>query len=138
MVIEVLAEYRVKELLRRHGIKLSQVTARDIKVLANVWLAMHEIELVAQAKEMVGKSPEPQKMYEREERLMLTVLGKLERVKVGSETQASGIAHREAGEALVEIGRSYNVSHSTISRLARRKVYIEGASAASFENSSGE
>jgi len=26
-------------------------------------------------------------------------------------------ARREAGEALVEIGRSYNVSHSTISRL---------------------
>jgi DNA invertase Pin-like site-specific DNA recombinase len=28
-----------------------------------------------------------------------------------------GIARREAGEALTEIGRSYNVSHSTISRL---------------------
>jgi DNA invertase Pin-like site-specific DNA recombinase len=28
------------------------------------------------------------------------------------------IARREAGEALVEIGRSYNVSHSTISRLS--------------------
>jgi hypothetical protein len=28
------------------------------------------------------------------------------------------ITRREAGEALVEIGRSYNVSHSTISRLA--------------------
>src|SRR5690349_17850971 len=28
------------------------------------------------------------------------------------------IARREAGEPLVEIGRSYNVSHSTISRLA--------------------
>ncbi|HMF24494.1 MAG TPA: recombinase family protein [Pseudolabrys sp.] len=27
------------------------------------------------------------------------------------------IRRREAGEALVEIGRSYNVSHSTISRL---------------------
>ena len=27
------------------------------------------------------------------------------------------ITRREAGEALVEIGRSYNVSHSTISRL---------------------
>jgi hypothetical protein len=90
MVIEVLAEYRVKELLRRHGIKLSQVTARDIKVLANVWLAMHQIELVAQAKEMVSKSPEPQKMYEREGRLMLTVLGKLERVKVGSELRQVG------------------------------------------------
>ena len=30
---------------------------------------------------------------------------------------AKAIARREAGEALVEIGRSYNVSHSTISRL---------------------
>ena len=28
------------------------------------------------------------------------------------------MARREAGEALAEIGRSYNVSHSTISRLA--------------------
>jgi len=27
------------------------------------------------------------------------------------------VARREAGEALVDIGRSYNVSHSTISRL---------------------
>jgi DNA invertase Pin-like site-specific DNA recombinase len=31
---------------------------------------------------------------------------------------AEAIVRREAGEALVEIGRSYNVSHSTISRLA--------------------
>jgi predicted nucleic acid-binding Zn ribbon protein len=31
---------------------------------------------------------------------------------------AEAIMRREAGEALVEIGRSYNVSHSTISRLA--------------------
>jgi hypothetical protein len=38
----------------------------------------------------------------------------------------------------VEIAKSFNVSHSTISRLTRRKAYIEGASAASFENSSGE
>jgi DNA invertase Pin-like site-specific DNA recombinase len=27
------------------------------------------------------------------------------------------LAHREASETLVDIGRSYNVSHSTISRL---------------------
>jgi DNA invertase Pin-like site-specific DNA recombinase len=32
--------------------------------------------------------------------------------------QAEALARREAGEALVEIGRSYNVSHSTISRLS--------------------
>jgi len=31
---------------------------------------------------------------------------------------AEAIARRNAGEALIEIGRSYNVSHSTISRLA--------------------
>ena len=31
---------------------------------------------------------------------------------------AEALARREAGEALTEIGRSYNVSHSTISRLA--------------------
>jgi DNA invertase Pin-like site-specific DNA recombinase len=31
--------------------------------------------------------------------------------------RAEAIARREAGEALAEIGRTYNVSHSTISRL---------------------
>jgi DNA invertase Pin-like site-specific DNA recombinase len=78
-------------------------------------------------------------------RLMLTVLGGLaeferELIKARTEdgrkrAQARGVrfgrklkltlhqrqealARREAGEALVEIGRSYNVSHSTISRLS--------------------
>jgi DNA invertase Pin-like site-specific DNA recombinase len=78
-------------------------------------------------------------------RLMLTVLGGLaefERELIRSRTdegrkraQARGVrfgrklkltphqrrealARRQAGESLVEIGRSYNVSHSTISRLA--------------------
>jgi len=46
------------------------------------------------------------------------------------------LARREASEALVEIGPSY--TSATISRLARRKGYIEGASAESFKNSSGE
>src|SRR5262252_2674503 len=77
-------------------------------------------------------------------RLMLTVLGGLaeferELIKARTEdgrkrAQARGVrfgrklkltphqrqealARREAGEALTEIGRSYNVSHSTISRL---------------------
>jgi DNA invertase Pin-like site-specific DNA recombinase len=78
-------------------------------------------------------------------RLMLTILGGLaeferELIKARTEdgrkrAQARGVrfgrklkltphqrmealARREAGEALVEIGRSYNVSHSTISRLS--------------------
>ena len=77
-------------------------------------------------------------------RLMLTVLGGLaefERELIRSRTtegrerakakgvvmgrkpklthhqQQEAVARREAGESLVDIGRSYNVSHSTISRL---------------------
>jgi DNA invertase Pin-like site-specific DNA recombinase len=77
-------------------------------------------------------------------RLMLTVLGGLaefERELIRSRTsegrerakakgvvmgrkpklthhqRAEAVARRDAGEALVDIGRSYNVSHSTISRL---------------------
>ncbi len=37
--------------------------------------------------------------------------------KLTTHQRAEALARREAGEALSEIGRSYNVSHSTISRL---------------------
>jgi DNA invertase Pin-like site-specific DNA recombinase len=37
--------------------------------------------------------------------------------KLTAHQRQEAIARREAGEALVDIGRSYNVSHSTISRL---------------------
>jgi DNA invertase Pin-like site-specific DNA recombinase len=37
--------------------------------------------------------------------------------KLTSYQMQEALARRAAGEALVEIGRSYNVSHSTISRL---------------------
>lgn len=37
--------------------------------------------------------------------------------KLTSHQQQEAIARRDAGEALVDIARSYNVSHSTISRL---------------------
>jgi DNA invertase Pin-like site-specific DNA recombinase len=40
------------------------------------------------------------------------------KLKLTPHQRAEAIARREAGEALVDIGRSYNVSHSTISRLA--------------------
>jgi DNA invertase Pin-like site-specific DNA recombinase len=42
------------------------------------------------------------------------------KAKLTSHQWQEAIARREAGEALAEIGRSYNVSHSTISRLALR------------------
>ncbi len=37
--------------------------------------------------------------------------------KLTPQQRQEAIARREAGEPLVDIGRSYNVSHSTISRL---------------------
>ena len=39
------------------------------------------------------------------------------KLKLTSHQIAKALQRREVGEALVEIGRSYNVSHSTISRL---------------------
>ncbi len=67
-------------------------------------------------------------------RLMLTVLGGLaeferelirtrtgegrERAKARGVILGQAIARREAGEVLTDIARSYNVSHSTISRLS--------------------
>ena len=39
------------------------------------------------------------------------------KLKLTAHQRAEATARRDAGEALVEIGRSYNVSHSTISRL---------------------
>lgn len=39
------------------------------------------------------------------------------KLKLTAHQRQEAIARREAGEALAEIGRSYNVSHSTISRL---------------------
>jgi len=39
------------------------------------------------------------------------------KLKLTKHQQLEAIARREAGEPLAEIGRSYNVSHSTISRL---------------------
>jgi hypothetical protein len=37
--------------------------------------------------------------------------------KLTHHQRQEAVARREAGESLVDIGRSYNVSHSTISRL---------------------
>jgi DNA invertase Pin-like site-specific DNA recombinase len=39
------------------------------------------------------------------------------KLKLTLHQRQEAIARREAGEALAEIGRSYNVSHSTSSRL---------------------
>jgi DNA invertase Pin-like site-specific DNA recombinase len=47
------------------------------------------------------------------------------KLKLTKHQQQEALARREAGEALVEIGRSYNVSHSTISRLGGGETAIK-------------
>jgi DNA invertase Pin-like site-specific DNA recombinase len=47
------------------------------------------------------------------------------KLKLTPHQRQEAIARREAGEALVEIGRSYNVSHSTISRLTAQPAFYE-------------
>ena len=44
------------------------------------------------------------------------------KLKLTKHQREEALARREAGEALAEIGRSYNVSHSTISRLANARL----------------
>jgi hypothetical protein len=71
-VIAALAEYRarkqVKEELRRKGLKVSDCSAAEIKVMAGVWAEMHRDELIADAKRMIASSPELKRMYEKEQR----------------------------------------------------------------------
>jgi DNA invertase Pin-like site-specific DNA recombinase len=42
------------------------------------------------------------------------------KLKLTKHQQAQALVRREAGEALTEIARTYNLSHSTISKLALR------------------
>jgi len=49
--------------------------------------------------------------------LRLGVLRFGRKLKLTPHQIAEALRRREAGEALVEIGRSYNMGHSTISRL---------------------
>ena len=49
------------------------------------------------------------------------------KLKLTLHQRAEAIARREAGEALAEIGKSYNVSHSTISRLKADNAKLHSA-----------
>ncbi len=70
--IYTLAMYRsrkkIKEQIRGRGEKVSQYSARDISVMAEMWAAMHRDELIADAKAMIASSLELTRMYEKEQR----------------------------------------------------------------------
>jgi hypothetical protein len=73
-IIYTLAQYRavkqVKEDIRRRygSSKLREYSLAQIKTMAQMWIEMHRDELIADAKEMISKSPELTKMYEKEQR----------------------------------------------------------------------
>ena len=58
----------IKRQLQAQGIRLNDVTVRDIHIWADAYLEVHRQELIEQAMEMVSSSPELRKLYEREQR----------------------------------------------------------------------
>jgi len=50
------------------GLRIAQFSARAIHIWADAYLEVHRRELIEQAMEMVSKSPELRKLYEREQR----------------------------------------------------------------------
>jgi hypothetical protein len=50
------------------GLRIAQFSARAIHIWAYAYLEVHRRELIEQAMEMVSKSPELRKLYEREQR----------------------------------------------------------------------
>ena len=58
----------IKRQLQARGIRITDVTARDIHIWADAYLAAHRQELIEQAIEMVSSSQELRKLYEREQR----------------------------------------------------------------------
>ena len=47
----------MKRQLQAQGIKLYSLSAKDIRVLANDYLAQHRTKLVAEAKQIIATSP---------------------------------------------------------------------------------
>jgi hypothetical protein len=71
-MIYTLALYRakqvVKQQIRKEGKKLQEFKARDITILAQLWLDVHREEAIADAKQSIARSPELTKMFEREQK----------------------------------------------------------------------
>ena len=60
------------------------------------------------------------------------------KLKLTAHQRAEAIARRDAGELLAEIGRSYNVSHSTISRLQDDSDGVIGDRCAADQKGNGQ
>jgi hypothetical protein len=58
----------VKAQLRARGVRLSYISARDIRACADAYLAQHQQKLIAEAMETVRLVPQLRTLYEREQR----------------------------------------------------------------------
>jgi hypothetical protein len=61
------ARQEIKNQLRARGEHVAQLSARDITLLAEQYLAEHRQALMEEARAMVMDSPELRKLYEREQ-----------------------------------------------------------------------
>jgi len=62
------ARQEIKRQLKARGERVAQLSARDITLLAEQYLAEHRQALMEEAQAMVMGSPELRKLYEREQR----------------------------------------------------------------------
>jgi hypothetical protein len=56
----------IKQQLQAQGVRLSYISARDIRAFANAYLAEHRQVLIEEAMAIVSESPELLKLYKRE------------------------------------------------------------------------
>jgi hypothetical protein len=61
------ARQEIKHQLKARGERVAQLSARDITLLAEQYLAEHRQALMEEAQAMVLASPELRKLYEREQ-----------------------------------------------------------------------
>jgi hypothetical protein len=136
MLTQFRARQAVKQQLQRQGLKVSHFAAREITALASEYLAEHRSELMLDAIETITQWTLRGDFGKRAQRALLKSdaqypghcsSNEIEELKCRTEGRSmivgyarvstEALARRAAGEALVDIARSYNVSHSTISRL---------------------
>jgi hypothetical protein len=66
----------IKERLRAQGVRLRDVSNRELHIWADLWFEAHRQELIDQTTQWVMSCPELRKLYDREQRLRAKLITK--------------------------------------------------------------
>jgi hypothetical protein len=81
------ARQEIKRQLKARGERVAQLSARDITLLAEQYLAEHRQALMEEAQAMVMESPELRKLYEREQAKLAKRLNDIPKICTTPEDQ---------------------------------------------------